>query len=101
MKYWIIIPKNTKTNCVTISILSLLSLKCFVCCKNYNFLVAQYLYIFQVAYTFDAGPNACLYLLEKDVPEMLALIKNIFPPEDENTVFIKGYKSSLGTISQV
>ncbi|KAG8189626.1 hypothetical protein JTE90_009557 [Oedothorax gibbosus] len=54
----------------------------------------------KVAYTFDAGPNACLYLLEKDVPEMLALVKCIFPPQDESAKFIRGYKSPLSTISE-
>ncbi|XP_026321296.1 diphosphomevalonate decarboxylase [Hyposmocoma kahamanoa] len=33
----------------------------------------------KVAYTFDAGPNACLYLLEKEVPKVLSLIKHVFP----------------------
>ncbi|KAL9694803.1 hypothetical protein quinque_014088 [Culex quinquefasciatus] len=33
----------------------------------------------RVAYTFDAGPNACLYLLEKDVPEVLATVNKVFP----------------------
>ncbi|XP_023936265.2 diphosphomevalonate decarboxylase [Bicyclus anynana] len=42
----------------------------------------------KVAYTFDAGPNACLYLLEKDVPEIISLIKQVFPTS--NPEFIKG-----------
>ncbi|XP_050347584.1 diphosphomevalonate decarboxylase [Nymphalis io] len=42
----------------------------------------------KVAYTFDAGPNACLYLLEKDVPEILSLIKHMFPTTSDD--FIKG-----------
>lgn len=33
----------------------------------------------KVAYTFDAGPNACLYLLEKDVNELLAFIRHVLP----------------------
>ncbi|XP_014357725.2 diphosphomevalonate decarboxylase [Papilio machaon] len=33
----------------------------------------------KVAYTFDAGPNACLYLLDKEVPTLLKLIKYLFP----------------------
>jgi Mevalonate 5-diphosphate decarboxylase C-terminal domain len=37
----------------------------------------------QVAYTFDAGPNACLYLLEQDVPTVAALVKLIYPPNPE------------------
>lgn len=39
---------------------------------------------FQVAYTFDAGPNACLYLLEKDVTRVLSLVTTFFPPKDGN-----------------
>ncbi|KAL5019645.1 hypothetical protein ScPMuIL_003141 [Solemya velum] len=44
-----------------------------------------------VAYTFDAGPNACLYLLEKDVPRVLSLVTTFFPPKDNNMEkFIQG-----------
>ncbi|BFZ12530.1 hypothetical protein BsWGS_15569 [Bradybaena similaris] len=38
----------------------------------------------KVAYTFDAGPNACLYLLEEDVPRVLNLVKHFFPPTQSN-----------------
>ncbi|EDW86365.1 uncharacterized protein Dwil_GK17667 [Drosophila willistoni] len=33
----------------------------------------------QAAYTFDAGPNACLYVLEENVPQLLAAIQLAFP----------------------
>lgn len=33
----------------------------------------------KVAYTFDAGPNACLYLLESEVEEFLSIINYVFP----------------------
>lgn len=33
----------------------------------------------KVAYTFDAGPNACLYLLESEVSEVLAILNEVFP----------------------
>lgn len=36
----------------------------------------------KVAYTFDAGPNACLYLLESAVAETLALVNHFFPGKD-------------------
>lgn len=34
----------------------------------------------KVAYTYDAGPNTTLYLLEKDVPEVVAILDYFFPP---------------------
>ena len=39
--------------------------------------------MFQVAYTFDAGPNACLFLLENEIAEVLALIKHYFFPDTD------------------
>ncbi|XP_060585236.1 diphosphomevalonate decarboxylase-like [Ruditapes philippinarum] len=44
----------------------------------------------KVAYTFDAGPNACLYLLEENVAMVTALIKYLFPPEDVSEHFVTG-----------
>ncbi|XP_055610455.1 diphosphomevalonate decarboxylase [Uranotaenia lowii] len=50
----------------------------------------------RVAYTFDAGPNACLYLLEKDVPALLATVNRVFPNEKLGTVeYIKGIPVEL------
>lgn len=34
----------------------------------------------RVAYTFDAGPNATLYLLEKDVAQFVSVLDYFFPP---------------------
>ncbi|RZC33384.1 diphosphomevalonate decarboxylase [Asbolus verrucosus] len=46
----------------------------------------------KVAYTFDAGPNACLYLLEDHVEEIVALINEIFPPlAVDATEYFRGY----------
>jgi diphosphomevalonate decarboxylase len=39
----------------------------------------------KIAYTFDAGPNACLYLLEKDVKRALSFINYIFPNDNQNS----------------
>uniref|UniRef100_A0AAG5CVS7 Diphosphomevalonate decarboxylase n=1 Tax=Anopheles atroparvus TaxID=41427 RepID=A0AAG5CVS7_ANOAO len=33
----------------------------------------------KVAYSFDAGPNACLFLLEKNVAEVSAIVRRAFP----------------------
>lgn len=43
----------------------------------------------KVAYTFDAGPNACLFLEKENVPEVVSLIKQVFPPATEKN-FIRG-----------
>ncbi|KAJ8916910.1 hypothetical protein NQ315_013380 [Exocentrus adspersus] len=44
----------------------------------------------KVAYTFDAGPNACLYLLEQEVYEFLSLVNYIFPPASGQKDYIRG-----------
>lgn len=36
----------------------------------------------KVAYTYDAGPNATLYLLEKDVPAVIGILDHFFPPSE-------------------
>lgn len=43
----------------------------------------------KVAYTFDAGPNGCLFLEKENVPEVVSLIKQVFPPANEKN-FIRG-----------
>jgi len=42
---------------------------------------------FVATYTFDAGPNACIFILEKDVPRMLGLLRNYFCDSED---FIRG-----------
>ena len=45
----------------------------------------------KVCYTFDAGPNACLYLLEKNVKRVLSFINYAFPNDDQTTdEYIRG-----------
>lgn len=41
------------------------------------------------AYTFDAGPNACLYVEEKNVAELCAFIDHVFPQDDIKCVEYK------------
>lgn len=49
----------------------------------------------KVAYTFDAGPNACLYLLDEMVPLVLSLIRHFFPPVDNGTDFLTGIQLTI------
>lgn len=45
----------------------------------------------RVAYTFDAGPNACLYLMENDVEKVAGLIQHFFPPNASSSeLFFRG-----------
>lgn len=45
----------------------------------------------KVAYTFDAGPNACLYLEEETVAGVVAGLKLAFPNDNtDNVEYIKG-----------
>lgn len=55
----------------------------------------------KVAYTFDAGPNACLYLLEDQVQDVLSLINVIFPSTIANDEFLKGIPITPKVASKV
>ncbi|KAK3085385.1 hypothetical protein FSP39_002567 [Pinctada imbricata] len=55
----------------------------------------------KAAYTFDAGPNACIYLLEEAVPELLQLITHFFGSDEKvNGTFVQGIDAPF-TDSQV
>lgn len=54
----------------------------------------------KVAYTFDAGPNACLFLLEKNAPLVLALINHYFPPKSNAEDYFKGDKIEAVNLPQ-
>ncbi|GLH07016.1 Diphosphomevalonate decarboxylase, partial [Gryllus bimaculatus] len=47
----------------------------------------------KVAYTFDAGPNACLYMLESEVPEVVGLIDWAFPAKDMKINVLRGLQT--------
>jgi len=57
----------------------------------------------QVAYTFDAGPNACLYLLEENVQMVLGLLCHFFAPTnvDSGQNFVTGLTSKMTAPSDV
>ncbi|CAG7718072.1 unnamed protein product [Allacma fusca] len=48
-----------------------------------------------VAYTFDAGPNACLYLLEEHVPLVLAAVNHVFPTTQNADTYFTGIPVTL------
>ncbi|EFA74532.1 diphosphomevalonate decarboxylase [Heterostelium album PN500] len=50
------------------------------------------------AYTFDAGPNACIYLPEENVVEALALFTKHFPGSDLSTYYRGSDKSNIEKI---
>jgi len=42
---------------------------------------------FVATYTFDAGPNACIFIMEKDVSRMLGLLRHYFCDDED---FVRG-----------
>lgn len=54
----------------------------------------------RVAYTFDAGPNACLYLPKEHVASVLHAIQTSFPNDAANSVeYLKGIPVDISDIS--
>lgn len=50
----------------------------------------------RVAYTFDAGPNACLYVLKEQVPSLLKALQKAFPNDASSSVeYLKGISTNL------
>lgn len=62
----------------------------------------EYYKVNKVAYTFDAGPNACLYLLEENVEEFLSIVNYVFPPPDVDHVeYLTGLPINPSKINNV
>lgn len=52
----------------------------------------------RVAYTFDAGPNACLYVLKEHVPSVLQALQKSFPNDaSSNVEYYQGISVDLDT----
>lgn len=55
----------------------------------------------RAAYTFDAGSNACIYLLKREVPKFLSFLNIIYPndqlPQNE---YIRGLPVELKTLKE-
>ncbi|XP_042294278.1 diphosphomevalonate decarboxylase isoform X2 [Sceloporus undulatus] len=54
----------------------------------------------KVAYTFDAGPNAVLFMLEETVGKFVEVVKRSFPPENNGGQFLKGLPVEAATPSE-
>nr|CAD7587859.1 unnamed protein product [Timema genevievae] len=54
----------------------------------------------KVAYTFDAGSNACLYLLESDVSAVLSAINHVFPPANDSVEYLRGLPVNIDPLDK-
>ncbi len=57
--------------------------------------------IFQACYSFDAGPNACIFLPAENVPLVAGLVQHFFPPKENEEDFFRGSKIDIQTPDQV
>lgn len=94
-------PKLAKITMIDSNQLHAITLDTFPPCaymNNTSHAIVEFVHAFnkeagelRLAYTFDAGPNACLFLLEKDVSVALAAIQTSFPNDArQNVEYIKG-----------
>ncbi|NXC57183.1 MVD1 decarboxylase, partial [Aleadryas rufinucha] len=54
----------------------------------------------QVAYTFDAGPNAVIFALANTVAEFVEVVRRSFPPTTNGDQFVRGLPVGSATLSQ-
>ncbi|CAJ0932535.1 unnamed protein product [Ranitomeya imitator] len=58
------------------------------------------IFVPQVAYSFDAGPNAVIFTLEPTVNEFVEVVKRSFPPESNGDPYLKGLSVAPAPLSQ-
>ncbi|NXX77506.1 MVD1 decarboxylase, partial [Urocolius indicus] len=54
----------------------------------------------KVAYTFDAGPNAVIFLLADTVAEFVEVVRRSFPPAANGDQFLRGLPVGSASLSQ-
>ncbi|XP_038662382.1 diphosphomevalonate decarboxylase [Scyliorhinus canicula] len=54
----------------------------------------------RVVYTFDAGPNAVIYIRKQHVDEFVEVVKHYFPPAENGEQFLKGLPVNPVSVSE-
>lgn len=54
-----------------------------------------FIILFKAAYTFDAGANACVYLLESEVSNFVSYLNTFFPNDAPTNEYVHGIPVQL------